>query len=163
MAAFSDKAIWEIEGMDLTPWVLWVWIFKVLFVCQTLEKSFWDIGCALSHYFNLDASTHTGCSNHWCSRSLVKEWIQSRPLQCDNLSLAIQWFNSEPIRLLLQAQGRIYGKLKEENFFGPKEEVKLETHIKMAAAAAGRVIGKGGKTVISLYNSIALTCLERNK
>lgn len=48
---------------------------------------------------------------------------------------------------LLKAQGRIYGKLKEENFFGPKEEVKLETHIKMAAAAAGRVIGKGGKTV----------------
>lgn len=48
---------------------------------------------------------------------------------------------------LLQAQGRIYGKLKEENFFGPKEEVKLETHIKMAATAAGRVIGKGGKTV----------------
>lgn len=46
-----------------------------------------------------------------------------------------------------QAQGRIYGKLKEENFFGPKEEVKLETHIKMAATAAGRVIGKGGKTV----------------
>ncbi|KAG9343761.1 hypothetical protein JZ751_013142, partial [Albula glossodonta] len=29
------------------------------------------------------------------------------------------------------AQGRIYGKLKEENFFGPKEEVKLETHIKV--------------------------------
>lgn len=49
-----------------------------------------------------------------------------------------------------QAQGRIYGKLKEENFFGPKEEVKLETHIKMAAAAAGRVIGKGGKTVSEL-------------
>lgn len=48
---------------------------------------------------------------------------------------------------LLKAQGRIYGKLKEENFFGPKEEVKLETHIKMAASAAGRVIGKGGKTV----------------
>lgn len=48
---------------------------------------------------------------------------------------------------LHQAQGRIYGKLKEENFFGPKEEVKLETHIKMAATAAGRVIGKGGKTV----------------
>lgn len=51
---------------------------------------------------------------------------------------------------LLQAQGRLYGKLKEENFFGPKEEVKLETHIKMAAAAAGRVIGKGGKTVSHL-------------
>lgn len=46
-----------------------------------------------------------------------------------------------------QAQGRIYGKLKEENFFGPKEEVKLETHIRVPASAAGRVIGKGGKTV----------------
>ena len=55
---------------------------------------------------------------------------------------------------LLQAQGRIYGKLKEENFFGPKEEVKLETHIKMAAAAAGRVIGKGGKTVRVLFSSL---------
>uniref|UniRef100_A0A671U160 Insulin-like growth factor 2 mRNA binding protein 1 n=1 Tax=Sparus aurata TaxID=8175 RepID=A0A671U160_SPAAU len=55
----------------------------------------------------------------------------------------------------LQAQGRIYGKLKEENFFGPKEEVKLETHIKMAAAAAGRVIGKGGKTVNELQNLTA--------
>lgn len=49
--------------------------------------------------------------------------------------------------LLSQAQGRIYGKLKEENFFGPKEEVKLETHIRVPASAAGRVIGKGGKTV----------------
>lgn len=49
--------------------------------------------------------------------------------------------------LLPQAQGRIYGKLKEENFFGPKEEVKLETHIRVPASAAGRVIGKGGKTV----------------
>ena len=46
-----------------------------------------------------------------------------------------------------QAQGRIYGKLKEENFFGRKEEVKLETHIRVPASAAGRVIGKGGKTV----------------
>lgn len=58
---------------------------------------------------------------------------------------------------LLKAQGRIYGKLKEENFFGPKEEVKLETHIKMAAAAAGRVIGKGGKTV-SPQTSVDLVC-----
>lgn len=47
----------------------------------------------------------------------------------------------------IQAQGRIYGKLKEENFFGPKEEVKLEAHIKVPSYAAGRVIGKGGKTV----------------
>lgn len=49
----------------------------------------------------------------------------------------------------MQAQGRIYGKLKEENFFGPKEEVKLEAHIKVPSYAAGRVIGKGGKTVSS--------------
>ncbi|XP_043911328.1 insulin-like growth factor 2 mRNA-binding protein 1 [Protopterus annectens] len=54
-----------------------------------------------------------------------------------------------------EAQGRIYGKLKEENFFGPKEEVKLETHIKVAASAAGRVIGKGGKTVNELQNLTA--------
>lgn len=46
-----------------------------------------------------------------------------------------------------QAQCRIFGKLKEENFFGPKEEVKLESHIKVPSFAAGRVIGKGGKTV----------------
>ncbi|KPP71981.1 hypothetical protein Z043_109069 [Scleropages formosus] len=52
-----------------------------------------------------------------------------------------------PPEAQFKAQGRIYGKLKEENFFGPKEEVKLETHIKVAASAAGRVIGKGGKTV----------------
>ncbi|KAL0166524.1 hypothetical protein M9458_038368, partial [Cirrhinus mrigala] len=48
--------------------------------------------------------------------------------------------------------GRIFGKLKEENFFGPKEEVKLEAHIKVPSFAAGRVIGKGGKTVNELQN-----------
>uniref|UniRef100_A0A8C7PVX2 Insulin-like growth factor 2 mRNA binding protein 3 n=1 Tax=Oncorhynchus mykiss TaxID=8022 RepID=A0A8C7PVX2_ONCMY len=53
---------------------------------------------------------------------------------------------------LFQAQGRIFGKLKEENFFGPKEEVKLEAHIKVPSFAAGRVIGKGGKTVNELQN-----------
>uniref|UniRef100_A0A8C3Y5N9 Insulin like growth factor 2 mRNA binding protein 1 n=1 Tax=Catharus ustulatus TaxID=91951 RepID=A0A8C3Y5N9_CATUS len=52
-----------------------------------------------------------------------------------------------PPEAQFKAQGRIYGKLKEENFFGPKEEVKLETHIRVPASAAGRVIGKGGKTV----------------
>uniref|UniRef100_A0A4W3J5S5 Insulin-like growth factor 2 mRNA binding protein 1 n=1 Tax=Callorhinchus milii TaxID=7868 RepID=A0A4W3J5S5_CALMI len=57
-----------------------------------------------------------------------------------------------PPEAQFKAQGRIYGKLKEENFFGPKEEVKLETHIKVAASAAGRVIGKGGKTVNELQN-----------
>ncbi|XP_035390413.1 insulin-like growth factor 2 mRNA-binding protein 2 isoform X2 [Electrophorus electricus] len=51
-----------------------------------------------------------------------------------------------------KAQGRIFGKLKEDNFFNAKEEVKLEAHIKVPAAAAGRVIGKGGKTVNELQN-----------
>ncbi|KAG7246510.1 hypothetical protein CRUP_018285, partial [Coryphaenoides rupestris] len=60
-----------------------------------------------------------------------------------------------PPEAQFKAQGRLYGKLKEENFFGPKEEVKLETHIKVAAAAAGRVIGKGGKTVNELQNLTA--------
>uniref|UniRef100_A0ACB8F9U2 Insulin-like growth factor 2 mRNA-binding protein 2 n=1 Tax=Sphaerodactylus townsendi TaxID=933632 RepID=A0ACB8F9U2_9SAUR len=52
----------------------------------------------------------------------------------------------------IKAQGRIFGKLKEENFFNPKEEVKLEAHIKVPSSAAGRVIGKGGKTVNELQN-----------
>lgn len=51
-----------------------------------------------------------------------------------------------------KAQGRIFAKLKEENFFTAKEEVKLETHIKVPSTAAGRVIGKGGKTVNELQN-----------
>lgn len=51
-----------------------------------------------------------------------------------------------------KAQGQIFRKLKEENFFSPKEEVKLETHIKVPSSAAGRVIGKGGKTVTELQN-----------
>uniref|UniRef100_A0A672NGW6 Insulin-like growth factor 2 mRNA-binding protein 2 n=2 Tax=Sinocyclocheilus grahami TaxID=75366 RepID=A0A672NGW6_SINGR len=51
-----------------------------------------------------------------------------------------------------KAQGRIYGKLKEENFFTAKEDVKLEAHIKVPLTAAGRVIGKGGKTVNELQN-----------
>ncbi|XP_076865483.1 insulin-like growth factor 2 mRNA-binding protein 3 isoform X2 [Brachyhypopomus gauderio] len=59
---------------------------------------------------------------------------------------------SGPPEAQFKAQGRIFGKLKEENFFGPKEEVKLEAHIKVPAFAAGRVIGKGGKTVNELQN-----------
>lgn len=51
-----------------------------------------------------------------------------------------------------KAQGQIFRKLKEDNFFSPKEEVKLETHIKVPSSAAGRVIGKGGKTVTELQN-----------
>ncbi|XP_038610129.1 insulin-like growth factor 2 mRNA-binding protein 1 isoform X1 [Tachyglossus aculeatus] len=62
---------------------------------------------------------------------------------------------SGPPEAQFKAQGRIYGKLKEENFFSPKEEVKLETHIRVPAAAAGRVIGKGGKTVNELQNLTA--------
>ncbi|XP_052388920.1 insulin-like growth factor 2 mRNA-binding protein 3 isoform X1 [Carassius gibelio] len=57
-----------------------------------------------------------------------------------------------PPEAQFKAQGRIFGKLKEENFFGPKEEVKLEGHIKVPSFAAGRVIGKGGKTVNELQN-----------
>ncbi|XP_066543696.1 insulin-like growth factor 2 mRNA-binding protein 2a isoform X2 [Amia ocellicauda] len=57
-----------------------------------------------------------------------------------------------PPEAQFKAQGRIFGKLKEENFFSPKEEVKLETHIKVPSCAAGRVIGKGGKTVNELQN-----------
>lgn len=59
----------------------------------------------------------------------------------------------------MQAQGRIYGKLKEENFFGPKEEVKLEAHIKVPSYAAGRVIGKGGKTVSSWNKTLSVAQL----
>uniref|UniRef100_A0A2K5M1D3 K Homology domain-containing protein n=1 Tax=Cercocebus atys TaxID=9531 RepID=A0A2K5M1D3_CERAT len=44
-------------------------------------------------------------------------------------------------------EGRIFGKLKEENYFNPKEEVKLEAHIRVPSSTAGRVIGKGGKTM----------------
>uniref|UniRef100_G3S5J3 RRM domain-containing protein n=1 Tax=Gorilla gorilla gorilla TaxID=9595 RepID=G3S5J3_GORGO len=54
-----------------------------------------------------------------------------------------------------KAQGRIFGKLKEENFFNPKEEVKLETHIRVPSSTAGQVIGKGGKTVNELQNLIS--------
>uniref|UniRef100_A0A671T295 Insulin-like growth factor 2 mRNA-binding protein 2 n=1 Tax=Sinocyclocheilus anshuiensis TaxID=1608454 RepID=A0A671T295_9TELE len=57
-----------------------------------------------------------------------------------------------PPEAQFKAQGRIYGKLKEENFFTAKEDVKLEAHIKVPLTAAGRVIGKGGKTVNELQN-----------
>lgn len=68
---------------------------------------------------------------------------------------------------LFQAQGRIFGKLKEENFFGPKEEVKLEAHIKVPSFAAGRVIGKGGKTVrrllcVTMVARCSLILLQNN-
>uniref|UniRef100_A0A2K6QIT1 RRM domain-containing protein n=1 Tax=Rhinopithecus roxellana TaxID=61622 RepID=A0A2K6QIT1_RHIRO len=51
-----------------------------------------------------------------------------------------------------EVQGRIFGKLKKENYFNPKEEVKLEAHVRMPSSVAGRVIGKGGKTVDELQN-----------
>lgn len=64
---------------------------------------------------------------------------------------------------MFQAQGRIFGKLKEENFFSAKEEVKLETHIKVPSTAAGRVIGKGGKTVSqNIFTTTAKTLTKTN-
>lgn len=63
----------------------------------------------------------------------------------------------------LQAQCRIFGKLKEENFFGPKEEVKLEAHIKVPSFAAGRVIGKGGKTVNHSLTAFEGTAVETRR
>ncbi|KAM9678552.1 LOW QUALITY PROTEIN: insulin-like growth factor 2 mRNA-binding protein 3 [Trichechus inunguis] len=57
-----------------------------------------------------------------------------------------------PPEAQFKAQGRIYGKIKEENFVSPKEEVKLEAHIRVPSFAAGRVTGKGGKTVNELQN-----------
>ncbi|KAJ8367061.1 hypothetical protein AAFF_G00333350 [Aldrovandia affinis] len=57
-----------------------------------------------------------------------------------------------PPEAQFKAQGRIFGKLKEENFFTATEEVRLETHIKVPSSSAGRVIGKGGKTVNELQN-----------
>lgn len=91
----------------------------------------------------------------------VCEWTDVLILTTFDMGSCLQtaFYIVEHSGSLLKAQGRIYGKLKEENFFGPKEEVKLETHIKMAAAAAGRVIGKGGKTVSSLCSRIPPTSL----
>lgn len=57
-----------------------------------------------------------------------------------------------PAEAQFKAQGRIFGKLKEESFFGRKEEVKLEAQIKVPSSAAGRVIGKRGKTVNELQS-----------
>uniref|UniRef100_A0A2K5IC84 K Homology domain-containing protein n=1 Tax=Colobus angolensis palliatus TaxID=336983 RepID=A0A2K5IC84_COLAP len=51
-----------------------------------------------------------------------------------------------------EVQGQIFGKLKKENYFNPKEEVKLEAHVRVPSSTASRVIGKGGKTVNELQN-----------
>ncbi|ELR52431.1 Insulin-like growth factor 2 mRNA-binding protein 3 [Bos mutus] len=67
-----------------------------------------------------------------------------------------------PPEAQFKAQGRIYGKIKEENFVSPKEEVKLEAHIRVPSFAAGRVIGKGGKTAIPL-NVISVYLLQVNE
>ncbi|XP_053719901.1 insulin-like growth factor 2 mRNA-binding protein 3 isoform X3 [Synchiropus splendidus] len=57
----------------------------------------------------------------------------------------------------IRAQCRIFSKLKEENIFGPKQEVKLTAHIKVPACAAGHIIGRGGKTIMFLQN---ISCAE---
>ena len=59
---------------------------------------------------------------------------------------------TRPPEAQFKAHGRIFGKLKEENFFNPKEEVKLEARIRVPSSTTGRVIGKGGKTVNELQN-----------
>ncbi|XP_069790118.1 insulin-like growth factor 2 mRNA-binding protein 2 isoform X2 [Narcine bancroftii] len=51
-----------------------------------------------------------------------------------------------PPEAQFKAQGRIYSRLKEESLVGPKEEVKLEANIRVPHTAAGRLIGKGGRT-----------------
>lgn len=57
-----------------------------------------------------------------------------------------------PPEAQFKAQGSIAGKLKEENFPGSKEEVKLEPHFRMPASAAGRVTSKSGAMVNELQN-----------
>uniref|UniRef100_A0A2R8ZDK0 RRM domain-containing protein n=1 Tax=Pan paniscus TaxID=9597 RepID=A0A2R8ZDK0_PANPA len=59
---------------------------------------------------------------------------------------------TRPPEAQFKAHGRIFGKLKEENFFNPKEEVKLEARIRVPSSTAGRVIGKGVKTLNELQN-----------
>ncbi|XP_069790120.1 insulin-like growth factor 2 mRNA-binding protein 2 isoform X4 [Narcine bancroftii] len=58
-----------------------------------------------------------------------------------------------PPEAQFKAQGRIYSRLKEESLVGPKEEVKLEANIRVPHTAAGRLIGKGGRTVNELQNT----------
>ncbi|XP_041056212.1 insulin-like growth factor 2 mRNA-binding protein 2 [Carcharodon carcharias] len=84
--------------------------------------------------------------------TLLSQPIQRIPQVFTSSRMFSNISSSYFIVFLLQAQGRIYGKLKEENFFNPKEEVKLEANIKVPSSAAGRVIGKGGKTVNELQN-----------
>ncbi|XP_060910280.1 insulin-like growth factor 2 mRNA-binding protein 2a isoform X1 [Labrus mixtus] len=77
--------------------------------------------------------------------------IKIAPAECPDATERMVIVTGTP-EAQFKAQGRIFGKLKEENFFLAKEEVKLETHIKVPSSAAGRVIGKGGKTVNELQN-----------
>uniref|UniRef100_A0A8D0E6A5 K Homology domain-containing protein n=1 Tax=Salvator merianae TaxID=96440 RepID=A0A8D0E6A5_SALMN len=55
-----------------------------------------------------------------------------------------------PPEAQFKAQGRLYGKLIEENLLEPEEQMKLEAHIKVPSWAAGRIVGRGGKTVCEL-------------
>ncbi|KAL0598909.1 Insulin-like growth factor 2 mRNA-binding protein 2, partial [Plecturocebus cupreus] len=42
----------------------------------------------------------------------------------------------------IKAQGRIFGKLKEENFFNSKEEVKLEAYIRVPSSTPGWTVNE---------------------
>uniref|UniRef100_A0A8C4Q2U5 K Homology domain-containing protein n=1 Tax=Eptatretus burgeri TaxID=7764 RepID=A0A8C4Q2U5_EPTBU len=57
-----------------------------------------------------------------------------------------------PPEAQFKAQGIIFRKMKEESFFLPREEVNLQVSIDIPAEAAGRIIGRGGRTVSELQN-----------
>ncbi|KAH0623921.1 hypothetical protein JD844_007120 [Phrynosoma platyrhinos] len=107
-------------------------------------------------------STKLICNAHLCEPATRKTYLRYLMTSCWKQQLVEKENNlvdqvtaSVEVTAAIvgsEAQGRIFGKLKEENFFNPKEEVKLEAHIKVPSSAAGRVIGKGGKTVNELQN-----------
>lgn len=107
----------------------------------SLRSATWS-NCVFIHVTLLPIRTQ--CLTQSCHFHL---WYDLKPQLLGDVESSPPLSLSLSPSLWLQAQGRIFRKLKEENFFTAKEEVKLETHIKVPAAAAGRVIGKGGKTV----------------
>lgn len=60
------------------------------------------------------------------------------------------------LEVQFKVQGRIYGKIKEENFVSFKEEVKFEVYIRVLFFVVGRVIGKGGKMVNEFQNLLSV-------
>ncbi|KTF87319.1 hypothetical protein cypCar_00013659, partial [Cyprinus carpio] len=98
------------------------------------------------------ASIKVGVPAYWKATAVIYFlYVQIAPAESPDVTQRMVIITGPP-EAQFKAQGRIFGKLKEENFFSAKEEVKLETHIKVPSSAAGRVIGKGGKTVNELQN-----------